>query len=71
MLGKGAFGEVYYGLLADVARLQSSLPVAVKVCIGINNTRIIFSIEMFMYDFKQMCLQFREYCYCAPYYNKR
>ncbi|CAC5420398.1 ALK [Mytilus coruscus] len=31
MIGKGAFGEVYYGLLADVARLQTPLPVAIKM----------------------------------------
>ena len=31
MIGKGAFGEVYFGLLADVARLQKALPVAIKV----------------------------------------
>lgn len=31
MIGKGAFGEVYYGLLADVARQQTPLPVAIKV----------------------------------------
>ncbi|KAK3097261.1 hypothetical protein FSP39_008172 [Pinctada imbricata] len=30
LIGKGAFGEVYYGLLADVAHLQRDLPVAVK-----------------------------------------
>ena len=31
MLGKGAFGEVYYGLLTDVAHQKEQLPVAVKV----------------------------------------
>ncbi|XP_071134882.1 uncharacterized protein [Mytilus edulis] len=31
MIGKGAFGEVYYGLLADVARQQTPLPVAIKM----------------------------------------
>nr|XP_022295663.1 uncharacterized protein LOC111105594 [Crassostrea virginica] len=30
LLGKGAFGEVYYGLLADVSRLRKDLPIAVK-----------------------------------------
>ncbi|XP_061176438.1 uncharacterized protein LOC133185319 [Saccostrea echinata] len=30
LLGKGAFGEVYYGLLADVSRLRTDLPIAVK-----------------------------------------
>jgi len=33
MIGKGAFGEVYYGLLADVAHLRKELPVAIKVCL--------------------------------------
>jgi len=31
MIGKGAFGEVYHGLLADVAHQKAPLPVAVKV----------------------------------------
>ncbi|XP_069132980.1 uncharacterized protein [Argopecten irradians] len=30
MIGKGAFGEVFYGLLADVAHLRKELPVAIK-----------------------------------------
>ncbi|XP_062588332.1 uncharacterized protein LOC134250009 [Saccostrea cucullata] len=30
LLGKGAFGEVYYGILADVSRLRRDLPIAVK-----------------------------------------
>ena len=31
MIGKGAFGEVYHGLLSDVVHRGDDLPVAVKV----------------------------------------
>lgn len=40
LLGKGAFGEVYYGLLADVSRLRKDLPIAVKVYTVINNVNL-------------------------------
>lgn len=31
MIGKGAFGEVYLGLLEGIAHQKAPLPVAVKV----------------------------------------
>ena len=47
LIGKGAFGEVYYGLLADVPRQQKALPVAIKVCIYIQCNDVYSGDERF------------------------
>lgn len=52
MIGKGAFGEVYYGLLADVAHLRKELPVAIKVAVLsalLECSKIDFMLDMCNY----------------------
>ncbi|CAG2255780.1 ALK [Mytilus edulis] len=50
LLGKGAFGEVYYGLLADVAHSEVPTPVAVKTLPTLcsDQTKLDFFMEAVM-----------------------